>query len=190
MKVVLRRTTPLKADYSSGYRVCYSALVQRVPELLHSIKRSIDRDRRPGRFLLIGSANMLLMSRISESLAGRASYLTLRPMTRNEQSGSGKCGIWEELIHAGDDEWLELISSNPRYREDWKSPARRGGFPTPSVHLETDDDRRIWFDGYVRTYLERDLQDLSSIAALPDFRRLSGAVLLENYDRRGGGLRG
>ena len=45
--------------------------------------------------------------------------------------------------------------------------ARRGGFPTPALHLRTDRERAIWFDGYVRTYLERDLQDLASIGAPP-----------------------
>ncbi len=61
--------------------------VQREPELLRAVKRAIDRDRTPGRFLLTGSANLLLMRRVSESLAGRASYLTLWPMTRREQRG-------------------------------------------------------------------------------------------------------
>jgi predicted AAA+ superfamily ATPase len=48
--------------------------VQREPELLRAVKRAIDRDRKPGRFLLTGSANLLLMRQVSESLAGRASY--------------------------------------------------------------------------------------------------------------------
>jgi hypothetical protein len=69
--------------------------VQREPDLLPSVKRAIDNDRRPGRFILTGSANLLLMQGISESLAGRASYLTLWPMTRREQLGLGRCGLWE-----------------------------------------------------------------------------------------------
>src|SRR3990172_8563564 len=56
--------------------------VQREPDLLRAVKRAIDRKRRPGQFLLTGSANLLLMRRGSESLAGRASYLTLWPLTR------------------------------------------------------------------------------------------------------------
>jgi uncharacterized protein len=64
--------------------------VQREPELLRAVKRAIDRDRKPGRFLLTGSANLLLMRQVSESLAGRASYLTLWPMTRREQRGLGR----------------------------------------------------------------------------------------------------
>ncbi len=66
--------------------------VQRKPGLLAAVKRAIDRARMPGRFLLTGSANLLLMRRISESLAGRASYLTLWPMTRREQRGEGRAG--------------------------------------------------------------------------------------------------
>jgi len=152
--------------------------VQREPDLLRAVKRAIDRRRRPGQFLLTGSANLLLMRQVSESLAGRASYLTLWPMTRREQAGLGRCGLWEDLLAAPDAEWLELLSGQPDTPEDWRALARRGGFPTPAVHMRTTRDRSIWFDGYVRTYLERDLQDLSTIAALPDFRRLMRAACL------------
>ena len=152
--------------------------VQREPDLLHAIKRAIDQNRQPGRFLLTGSANLLLMRQVSESLAGRASYLTLMPMTRREQMGLGRGGLWEELLQTPDEDWPELLTSNESAPEDWKSLAKRGGFPTPSLHLESDRDRSIWFDGYVRTYLERDLQGLSTIAALPDFRRLMAAACL------------
>ena len=146
--------------------------VQREPNLLHAVKREIDRRRRPGQFLLTGSANLFLMRRVSESLAGRASYLTLWPMTRREQRGLGRGGIWEELLGARDAEWLDVLAEQPAEPEDWRALALRGGFPLPAVHLETAGERTVWFDGYVRTYLERDLQDLSSISALPDFRRL------------------
>lgn len=152
--------------------------VQREPELLRAVKRAIDRDRTPGRFLLTGSANLLLMRQVSESLAGRASYLTLWPMTRREQQGLGRCGRWEELLDTPDTGWLELLAGEEDSAEDWRSLAARGGFPTPALQLTTPSDRRIWFDGYVRTYLERDLQDLATISALPDFRRLMRAACL------------
>ena len=150
--------------------------VQREPALLRSIKRAIDQDRAVGRFLLTGSANLLLMRGVSESLAGRASYLTLWPMTRREQAGEGRAGLWPELLVAEDAEWRELLGDRGGSNEDWRRMARRGGFPTPALHLRTDRERAIWFDGYIRTYLERDLQDLSSITALPDFRRLMRAA--------------
>ena len=152
--------------------------IQRAPALLRSIKRSIDRDRTPGRFLLTGSANLLLMRRVSESLAGRASYLTLWPMTRREQLGQGRCGRWSDLLHFEDGEWAGLLSAGAEEKEDWRALALRGGFPTPALHLTSRADRAIWFDGYVRTYLERDLQDLASISSLPDFRRLMRASCL------------
>ena len=152
--------------------------VQREPQLLLAVKRSIDRERQPGRFLLTGSANLLLMRQVSESLAGRASYLTLWPMTRREQRGLGVGGIWEQLLETPDEQWRELVAAQPDEAEDWKSLARRGGLPTPALHLKTSRQQAIWFDGYVRTYMERDLRDLSSIAGLPDFRRLMRAACL------------
>lgn len=152
--------------------------VQREPQLLLAVKRAIDRERQPGRFLLTGSANLLLMRQVSESLAGRASYLTLWPMTRREQRGLGSGGIWEQLLETADHQWPELVSAQPNEPEDWKSLARRGGLPTPALHLKTPRQQAIWFDGYVRTYMERDLRDLSSITGLPDFRRLMRAACL------------
>ncbi len=152
--------------------------VQRAPDLLRAVKRAIDRDRKSGRFLLTGSANLLLMRQVSESLAGRASYLTLWPMTRREQRGLGRCGLWDELHNTPEAEWREMLVGEKDSAEDWHMLARRGGFPTPALDLATAADRRIWFDGYVRTYLERDLQDLASIGTLPDFRRLMRAACL------------
>ncbi len=156
--------------------------IQRAPSLLLAIKREIDRQtggrRSPGRFLLTGSANLLLMRQVSESLAGRASYLTLWPMTRREQRGAGRCGLWEELLDAPDDDWIDVVDAHVAEPEDWRALARRGGYPTPAVELRRASERSIWFDGYIRTYLERDLQDLASISALPDFRRLMRATSL------------
>lgn len=152
--------------------------VQRAPELLHAVKLAVDQRRQPGQLLLTGSANLHLMRRVSESLAGRASYLTLWPMTRREQHRLGRCGQWEELLRARDAQWLDLLLTQPCPPEDWRALARRGGFPTPVLQLETDHDRAIWHEGYVSTYLERDLQKISSIAALPGFRRLMRAACL------------
>ncbi len=152
--------------------------VQRAPGLLPVVKRAIDRNRKSGRFLLTGSANLLLMRQVSESLAGRASYLTLWPMTRREQRGLGSAGRWEEVLATPDAQWRDLLAAEDDSAEDWRALAYRGGFPTPALALSTPGDRAIWFDGYVRTYLERDLQDLATISALPDFRRLMRAACL------------
>src|SRR5215831_13337203 len=152
--------------------------VQREPDLLRAVKRAIDRRRQPGQFLLTGSANLLQMRQVSESLAGRASYLTLWPMTRREQHGMGRCGLWEELVATDEGSWIDVLRHQLNHAEDWRVLARRGGFPTPAIQMKTEEERAIWFEGYVRTYLERDLQVLSSISALPDFRRLMRAACL------------
>lgn len=152
--------------------------VQREPDLLHAVKRLIDQERSPGRFLVTGSANLALMRGVSESLAGRASYLTLWPMTRGEQEGEGRCGRWDELLAVPDGDWREVLAAHRDADADWVPLARRGGFPTPALELRTAETRTVWFDGYVRTYLERDLQDLSTVSGLPDFRRLMRAACL------------
>ena len=152
--------------------------VQRAPELLLAVKRAIDKRRRPGQFLLTGSANLALLEGVSDSLAGRASYLTLWPMTRREQLGLGRCGLWEELLATPSALWPQLLSAAEPGAEAWQALARRGGFPTPALQLSSAADRAIWFEGYVRTYLERDLRVLSAITALPDFRRLMRATAL------------
>ena len=146
--------------------------IQRAPSLLAAIKRHVDSRRTSGRFLLTGSANLALMASVSESLAGRASYLTLWPMARQEQRGLGRTGCWDDLLSAPDSDWQDILIAQPQHAEDWRVVARRGGFPDPSVHLANDGERAIWFDGYIQTYLERDLADLSSVASLVDFRRL------------------
>lgn len=99
-------------------------------------------------------------------------------MTRRELRGLGRGGIWERLLEASDDHWLELVAAQDDEPEDWCALVQSGGLPTPALHLQSAYDRSIWFDGYVRTYVERDLQDLSSISALPDFRRLMWAACL------------
>src|SRR5205823_885370 len=85
--------------------------VQRAPQLLHSVKRAVDQRRTRGRFLLTGSANLLLMRRVAESLAGRAAYLTLWPLTRREQLGLASAGIWSELLAAKPQTWLDVVES-------------------------------------------------------------------------------
>ena len=131
-----------------------------------------------GRVLLTGSANLLTMANVTESLAGRASYITLWPMTRRERRGLGRAGLWGELLEATDGDWLDLVEADSLGPDDWKALARCGGFPTPALQLANDADRAVWFDGYVRTYLERDLRALSNVASLPDFRRLMRAAAL------------
>lgn len=152
--------------------------VQRQPDLILAIKQAVDRDhpRRPGRFVVTGSANLLLLERISETLAGRATYVTLWPLTRRERLGLGQVGLWQELVTTPVADWLDLVHDQEDLPGDWRDEARRGGYPTPSIELTSEEARALWFDGYVRTYLERDLQDLAAIDNLLDFRRLMRAA--------------
>ena len=155
--------------------------VQRVPDLMLAIKERVDLDRSNGRFLLTGSANLLLLHSVSESLAGRARYLTLWPMTRREQMGLASCGMWSELLAQSRDQWPALVQSQTVPRESWQILAARGGYPGPALLNPTqphDAGRSELFAGYTQTYLERDLRDLTAIDNLADFQRLMRATCL------------
>src|SRR3989304_6543941 len=84
--------------------------VQRARDLLIAVKRAVDADpaHTPGRFVLTGSANLLMLERIGETLAGRAVYVTLWPFTRRERLGLGRAGAWSELLAAPFSEWREV----------------------------------------------------------------------------------
>jgi predicted AAA+ superfamily ATPase len=156
--------------------------VQRVPELLLAVKKIVDAGRRNGRFLLTGSANLLLLRRVSESLAGRAVHLVLRPMTEREKRGDQRPPIWSALLSARDlDSALKMI---PPHRPgfDWRKAAVEGGFP-PAVLSQSPEDRDVWFQGFIDTYLHRDLRDLAHVGDLAAFARLLRLIGL-----RAGGL--
>jgi uncharacterized protein len=144
---------------------------QRAPELFPAIKRSVDRNRRNGRFLLSGSANLLLMKSISESLAGRAVYLSMGPFTWCELGKSAD--DLPLLIRLVNEEKPErLLSSLKKVRmnpegKDWLA----GGFPPARLSVDSEA-RQFWFTGYEQTYLERDLRDLSAVSDLGLFQRL------------------
>jgi len=154
--------------------------VQRARDLLIAVKRAVDADqaRTPGRFVLTGSANLLMMERIGETLAGRAVYVTLWPFTRRERLGLGRTGVWSELIAAPSSAWRDVLDAHGGPAEDWRTAAALGGLPVPSYRLVSAADRELWFSGYVQTYLERDLQALRAVENLADFRRLMRAACL------------
>lgn len=139
--------------------------VQRSPELLLAVKREIDRRRTPGRFLLSGSANLALLDGVSDSLAGRALYLTLHPFSRRERLGR----LGEPPV------LLQILDGSP-------PPARLDVPPVaedevlddglPPVALGDTASRGLWFLGYEQTYLERDVRDLSQVADIVSFRNL------------------
>lgn len=152
--------------------------VQRSPDLLLAVKRAVDKKRVPGQFILTGSANLLLMKRVSESLAGRAVYFSLMPMTRRELLGRRSAGIWENFFSTPSKEWPDLIEDAQSVKQKWQDAARQGGYPVPALQTADADERTAWLAGYTKTYLERDLQDITNVSSLVDFRRLMRAVCL------------
>jgi predicted AAA+ superfamily ATPase len=158
---------------------------QRAPDVLIAVKRAVDRDprRTPGRFVLTGSANLLMLSRLGETLAGRAVFVRLWPFARRERLGLGRTGPWSEILGAPVDAWPEVIAAHAGPQEDWRVAVKLGGFPVPSLRLADDAARAIWLAGYVQTYVERDLPEIRAVENLADFRRLLRAAAL-----RTGGL--
>lgn len=154
--------------------------VQRASDLLLAVKRSVDEDpeRTPGRFVLTGSANLLLMKSVSESLAGRASYVNLWPFTRRERLGHGDTGPWSELLTTDFSKWPAILDAHRATKEPWQAAARLGGLPVPSYRLSDDDARGEWFSGYIQTYIERDLQTIRAVEDLAEFRRFMRAASL------------
>jgi predicted AAA+ superfamily ATPase len=156
--------------------------VQRVPELILAIKSVVDRQRPAvrGQFVLTGSANLLMMKRVSDSLAGRAYYLRLWPMTRREQLGLAGTGAWDRFFEEDAPRWLDIVRAADVPSASWRESAARGGFPEMAVSEAgvSAADRALWFDGYITTYLERDLRELAAVADLADFQRLMQAAAL------------
>lgn len=137
--------------------------VQRAPDLFLAMKAEVDRHRRPGRFLLTGSANVMLLPRIADSLAGRMEILTLWPFSQVELAG-------------GQDNFVDRMFAG-------KAPASGGGCPDlisrillggyPAVHARpTDARRRAWLGSYLTTILQRDVRDLANIDSLGSLTRL------------------
>lgn len=140
--------------------------VQRVPELFLAIKASVDRDRRAGRFLLTGSANVLLLPRLSESLAGRMEILTLWPLSQGEIEG-----VREGFIDAVFGRALPALPEAKEGRLGLVGRMLRGGYPEVLARA-SEDRRRAWFGSYVTTILDRDVRDIAEIEGLTAMPRL------------------
>jgi predicted AAA+ superfamily ATPase len=138
---------------------------QRCPELLLAIKREVDRRREPGRFLLSGSANLALLGRVSESLAGRALYLTLHPLTRRERTG--RLDRPPFLVRFLSEPGLPRTAEAEPVAD---AEVLAGGMPP--VVLGEVRRAELWFLGYEQTYLERDVRDLAQVADLIAFRNV------------------
>jgi predicted AAA+ superfamily ATPase len=153
--------------------------VQHVPEIFPVIKAAIDRKRQPEQFLLTGSANVMLLPKLSESLAGRMEVLTLWPFSQGEIHEvresfvdtlfSPKPVGWTgKTATVGRDELLETVLA--------------GGYPL-AVERHSATRRDAWFQSYVMTMLQRDIRDLANIADITAVPRLLSVVAA-----RAGGL--
>jgi predicted AAA+ superfamily ATPase len=148
--------------------------VQRAPELLPAIKRAVDQHPRKYRFVLSGSANLLLMKAAGESLAGRAVYLVLDPLTLGEINASPPPTILAELLSGN----LPAESTQPVPPDPTRWILR--GFMPALLRLSGSDAWLRWWEGYLTTYLERDLRQLSQIESLVDFRRVMQLLTLRS----------
>ncbi len=160
--------------------------IQRVPELLLAIKKAIDEDYRPGRFLLTGSANVLTLPRIADSLAGRMETIQLLPLAQAEIAGHTPSFL-ERLFDGRFKNVKQAIMG-----DDLLRLVLAGGFPE-AVSRRTERRRQDWARSYLTSVLTRDLRDIADIeklTELPKFVRLlaqhSGRLV--NYSEFGGGI--
>lgn len=160
--------------------------VQRAPDLMLAIKRSVDEDGRYGRFLLTGSANILTLPRLADSLAGRMRVISLYPLARCEIIGTASTFL-QRLFHQDLQPSQVVITGS-----DLIQTALVGGFPE-SLICTQETQRHNWMRDYLTATVMRDLRDISHIqrlAELPRFLRYlaeySGKVV--NYSEFGGSI--
>jgi hypothetical protein len=138
--------------------------IQRAPELLLPIKVAIDRDRRPGRFILTGSAQVMLLPTVSESLAGRIEVHTLWPFSQAEIEGVP--GRIVELL-LGESSRPVPTTAPTGARKSLIERIVRGGFPE-ALERRADDRREEWFASYLTTIVQRDLREEANIERLAE----------------------
>ncbi len=132
--------------------------VQRAPVLLRALKSAVDRERRPGRFLLTGSANLLLLPQIGDSLAGRMEILQLQPLTEAEKER--QAGAFLRTFLAGH---LKPEVQGQGVEDAASLPARliAGGYPEPLTR--TPERARQWHRQYCRILVERDVGEIARV---------------------------
>jgi len=162
-----------EALWASARRVIIDE-VQKAPNLLSAIKSAVDAGRGDIHFVLSGSANLLLMQKVSESLAGRAVYFTLLPMTRGEENERPK-PTWLAQAFSGRLPLAKKLDAGER-----PEPLILRGMMPRLISMPKRADQLRWWEGYVATYLERDLRQLSQVDSLIDFRRIMEALALRS----------
>lgn len=152
--------------------------VQRAPEIFLPIKAEVDRDRKPGRFLLTGSANVLLLPHIADSLAGRMEVLSLWPLSSAEIAESPLFNRADWLFDGEIQAWVIPACA----REQLVMTLLGGGFPE-AVGRSSQRRRAAWFESYLQAILQRDVRDLTHVEQLTEIPNL-----LQLLAERSGGL--
>ncbi len=146
--------------------------VQRVPELLLAIKAEVDRNREPGRFLLTGSANLLLLPKVKESLAGRIEILRLQPLTEAEKESTQPDFLPRLLSQT-------LAPSITTTQQEISGLAERicaGGYP--EANARTPQRARQWFQQYLNTIIQHDVNDIANVRNEDELQRLAELLAL------------
>ncbi|MCL2154265.1 MAG: ATP-binding protein [Leptospirales bacterium] len=143
--------------------------IQKASKLIPEIKQAVDKDNRPGQYLLTGSANILTLPIISDSLAGRAKYMRLRPLTVGEILGKKPTF----LKRAFNKEFPTKITGYNK--ADIIDLAFRGGYPE-AVAIDNLQHRKDWHKDYVQVLLTRDLKDIANIRRLDSLQNLVGIL--------------
>lgn len=154
--------------------------VQRAPDVLRAVKLAVDRDRRPGRFLLTGSADLVTLRSGSETLAGRVAVLELQPFSWSEWRGEDPPGLIDRLFAGGDARAVlgEIRGAVTRdARGEICERILAGGMP-PAALMADPELRATWFRSYRSTYVDRDLLDIARIEHIADFGKLLTTLAL------------
>lgn len=146
--------------------------VQRVPELLSAIKLSVDNDRRPGRFILTGSANLLLLPGVQESLAGRMEVIYLNPLSEQEKHHSSY-SLLEAMISG---QLKPAITGIQPPVSGVAEAVVRGGYPEPNTR--TEQRAQQWYRQYLNAIIQRDVQDIAKIRDSDELLRLLKLIAL------------
>lgn len=160
--------------------------IQRVPDLLKAIKKSIDEDKRPGRFLLTGSANIFSYPGVSESLAGRVDIIHLEGLSLGEILNQNNPSSFILDIFSGatipelKDKWTKELEYKPKINnQSLNEYIFYGGFPEV-VLKKQERFRERWFSSYQSAYIERDVRNINKFLDVVSFAKLFRLIGLQS----------
>lgn len=143
--------------------------IQYVPEVVACVKRKIDQDRKPGQYFLTGSQQWGVMKSMAESLAGRAVFLDLEGFSLAEIAEEVETQSWLEQWLTDPQKFISIARKAGHSKTPLSEQLFRGFFPeAQSIPLQLIPD---FYEGYLRTYLERDVRFLADLRDLQTFSR-------------------